>query len=158
MVACDIPPREELAFHIQPHTRNPKPSADGNSIRVLCPAHDDTEHSLSISIGSRQRIIWHCFAGCTRLRVRAALIADGVQPGCLPLPRAERDDIVEQLARILGDGSKDHAVIRLRALAALEGYKDLPRGAELAALAARAGISERTAFSARRASTDNSST
>jgi hypothetical protein len=148
-VACDIPPREELALHIAPHTRNPKPSPDGTSIRVLCPAHDDTEHSLKISVGDRQRIVGHCFAGCTWLRVRGALIVDGVQPGCLPLGRAERDDIVEQLTRILGDGTRDHAIVRLRALAALEGYRDLPRGAELATLAARAGVSLRTAFNAR---------
>lgn len=162
-MACDVPPREELALHIQPHTRKPKPSPDGTSIRVLCPVpeHDDHEHSCIIGIGDHQKIVWHCFKGCSRLRVRAALIAAGVHPGCLPLGRAERDGIIEQLTRILAAPTSDHANVRLRALAALEGYRELPRGGDLIGLASRAAIGRRYAFALKKRqlpSPDNRST
>jgi hypothetical protein len=154
-VACDVPIRERLAWHIQPYLREAKPAADGRSIRALCPAHDDHRHSFSIGIGDRGEIAYQCFAGCDVLGVRADLIRDGIHPGCLPVPRARREDLIEQLWQILGSGTKDHAIIRLRIAAALDGRSRLPRGDELAALAARAGISRRTAFNARRTSTDN---
>lgn len=157
-MACDVPIRERLAFHITPYLREPKPSADGRSTRALCPGHDDHRHSFSVGIGDNGEIVYNCFAGCELLKVRAGLIRDGVHPGCLPVPRAKREDLIDQLWQILDSGTKDHAIVRLRIAAALDGRRKLPRGEELDALAARAGVSRRTAFSARRASTDNPGT
>jgi hypothetical protein len=152
---CDVPRLECLHDHIRHHLREPKPADSGRSIRALCPSHDDHRHSLSVGIGDSGGIAWNCFAGCTQLQVRAGLIRDGVHPGCLPIPRGDRDDLIEQLWQILGSDTRDHAIVRLRIAAALDGYRKMPRGDGLAALAARAGVSRRTAFSARQASTDN---
>jgi hypothetical protein len=156
-VACDSPARQCLEWHIKPRLSEPRASGDGKGYRALCPAHDDRKHSLSIGIGDGGGIAWQCFAGCDQLAVRAGLISSGVRPGCLPVSRARRDDLVDQLWQILGSGGKDHAIVRLRIAAALDGRKKLPHGDELAALASRAGVSRRTAFNAREASTDNPS-
>lgn len=38
-----------------------------------CPAHDDREASLSISVGDDGKVLLHCFAGCSFDAIRAAL-------------------------------------------------------------------------------------
>jgi len=35
------------------------------SWKALCPAHDDTEPSLSVSEGDDRRALLNCFAGCS---------------------------------------------------------------------------------------------
>jgi len=152
-VACDAPPRQCLEWHIKPHLASPKPAGDGNGYRALCPVHDDREHSFGISLAdsSRQRITWQCFAGCTRTRIRAVLIGKGVPDGCLPLVTKEREDLLTTLRRILSADTADHAGVRLRALAALEGYDDLPRGLELERIAGIGHINRVTAYRARKA-------
>jgi len=40
---------------------------------ALCPAHDDHNPSLSVSLGQDGRILIHCFAGCRPEDVVAAL-------------------------------------------------------------------------------------
>jgi hypothetical protein len=162
-VACESPVRECLAWHVTPHVSNPRPNEQGTSVRALCPAHDDGEHSLSISAGTKgQRVVWNCFAGCGRGRVRAALIALGIPAGCLPRVAKEKEDLLDLLQRILTADTADHAVVRLRALAAIEGYEgDLPRGGELDRLAMLASMGRATAYRARKAplpSTHNGST
>jgi hypothetical protein len=47
-------------------------SRNGSYI-ALCPAHDDTEPSLSVSEGEDGRALIKCFAGCTPERITAAL-------------------------------------------------------------------------------------
>ena len=37
----------------------------GGQYSARCPAHDDNRNSLSVSVGADNRIICHCFAGCT---------------------------------------------------------------------------------------------
>lgn len=147
-MGCDLPPRQCLEWHVKPHLSSPKPADDG--YRALCPCHDDHSHSFSVSTGSRQRITWQCFAGCTRTRIRAVLIGKGVPPGCLPLVTREREDMIETLRSILTAATSDHAGVRLRALAALEGYLDLPRGGELERMAALASMDRVTAYRARK--------
>lgn len=40
---------------------------------TLCPSHDDTSPSLSVSTGDDGRILVHCFAGCTAEEITDAL-------------------------------------------------------------------------------------
>lgn len=47
-----------------------KPSKNG--YEALCPAHDDKNPSLSINKGEDERILLHCFAGCTTEDIVAA--------------------------------------------------------------------------------------
>lgn len=44
----------------------------GDSFTSLCPAHDDSDPSLSVSIGERG-ILLHCFAGCTTQSILDAI-------------------------------------------------------------------------------------
>ena len=152
-MGCDLPPHQCLEWHIKPHLVNPKRAEDGKGYRALCPAHDDRKHSFGISLAdsSRQRLTWHCFAGCSRTRIRAVLIANGVRDGCLPLVTKEREDLLVTLRRILGADTADHAGVRLRALAALEGYDGLPRGLELERIAGLGHVNRVTAYRARKA-------
>lgn len=149
-MACDVPPRECLAWHILPRLANGRPNDSGSSVRALCPAHDDREHSLGISVGEKQRVTWQCFAGCSRTRIRAVLIERGVPSGCLPLVAREREDLLVILRQILTADTADHAGIRLRALAAMEGYEDLPRGGELERIAGLVRVNRVTAYRARK--------
>lgn len=161
-VCRDSPARECLAWHIIPrgikvrYRKREDGADDLNSVRMLCPAHNDREPSLSISVDG-DRIKWQCFAcgpGATA-RVRLALIREyRIDPGCLPLPAKEKQDILDRLTEILGAEKTDHAEKVLRAMAALEGYADLPRGAELARIASRAGVGLASAYRARKAGPD----
>ncbi|MGD1042170.1 MAG: phage/plasmid primase, P4 family [Sedimentisphaerales bacterium] len=51
--------------------------AGENKWQAKCPAHDDNRPSLSISIGSDNRILLHCFAGCTYDAICNAM---GIEP------------------------------------------------------------------------------
>jgi hypothetical protein len=117
---CDVPRRECLHHHVYGHLRDPKPNGH-DSARALCPAHDDTERSLGVSVGEAQRIVYHCFAGCDELAVREGLIRDGTDPGCLPVSRARRDGLADQ---IKGLYAKDlhHAELRLRVWSLVQGF------------------------------------
>lgn len=48
-----------------------------------CPAHDDSDPSLSVRIG-RTRLLLHCFAGCSALDILRALQSSGVMPAGAP--------------------------------------------------------------------------
>ncbi len=52
--------------------RKVKPNGD-RSWLACCPAHDDRNPSLSVSVGDDGRVLFNCFAGCTSDDVRAAL-------------------------------------------------------------------------------------
>ena len=45
----------------------------GGGCLARCPAHEDHEPSLSISLGRDGRILLHCWAGCETSDVLAAL-------------------------------------------------------------------------------------
>jgi hypothetical protein len=158
-VPCEFPVLQCFEWHVKPKLLNVKTGSDPESVRALCPAHDDSTHSLGVSVKDRQRIVWNCFVCDNQPRVRLALIrVCGIDPGCLRLARAEREDIMEQVLRILTSQTDKHADVRLRALAALEGYRDLPKGAELERIAGLAAVSRGQAFEARKrplTSTDN---
>ena len=156
-MACDAPVRQCFEWHVLPrlgkynHRRRDDGSDDPTSVRALCPAHNDREPSLSISVGDNGRVIWQCFAGCPPARVRAALNLAGIPLGCLPLAGKQREDLLDLIRAILTAGTADHGEVRLRALAALEGYTSLPRGTELERIAGLAGIGRATAYRARKA-------
>ena len=67
----------------------------GNDWSARCPAHDDTNPSLSVAEGDDGRILVHCFAGCTAEDVTAALgltLADLMpeRPGTSEFPPARQ--------------------------------------------------------------------
>src|SRR5579871_2632959 len=113
-MACDVPPRECLAWHILPRLASGRPNESGTSVRALCPAHDDREHSLGVSLGDRQRVTWQCFAGCARARIRAVLIERGVPSGCLSLVTREREDVLDLIRQVVTADTPDHGAVRLR--------------------------------------------
>ena len=126
-----------------------KPS-DFLAIACLCPAHDNRKRSLQISVGKHKRIVWNCHAGCGELAVRHALIKRGVRPACLPLSAANSADLIERLLAIGENLDLRHADARLLMVELLtSGKGELPRGAELDRLAARAGVSRSEAYRAR---------
>ena len=57
--------------------------AHGGNYLVPCPAHDDTDPSLSIRDGERGLVV-HCFAGCDSRDVLAVLRRRGLLPPELP--------------------------------------------------------------------------
>ena len=54
---------------------------------ACCPAHDDSNPSLAVSVGNDGRILVHCFAGCT-----AQEICEGVGLHLRDLFSAEKSD------------------------------------------------------------------
>lgn len=151
-MACDSPARECFTWHVLPKLPGAKHKIgddgrhDPYSVRVACPAHDDTDPSSGVSIVN-DRIVWNCFVCKNRQKVRMALHrVYGVDLRCLPLAAAEKQDVLDFLADLLAADTKNHAEIRLRALAAIEGHRDLPHGKELGRLAALARISHGAAW------------
>ncbi len=52
--------------------KNVKPNGQGGWT-ALCPAHDDQQNSLGVSLGSDSRILVKCYAGCTHKDIVAAV-------------------------------------------------------------------------------------
>jgi hypothetical protein len=152
-LACDVPPRECLEWHIKPHLEDPRRSSSGDSYRARCPAHDDGEHSFGVSLADipKQRIVWNCFACKNRVKTRRALIAAGIDPGCLPLTATEKEELLDRLYRIATADTVDHGAVRFSIVAALEGHRDLPAGAEVDRIAGLARTHRATGYRARRA-------
>lgn len=44
---------------------NSQPQAYGNGYRLRCPAHEDKKPSFSVSLIDNEKILIHCFAGCS---------------------------------------------------------------------------------------------
>ena len=65
--------------------RLPRPSQNGQGWIACCPAHDDTNPSLSIT-EHEGKVLFKCFAGCSQEAVIAALKSQGLWPP----PSAER--------------------------------------------------------------------
>lgn len=154
LMGCESPARECFTWHVLPklpgakHKIRDDGSRDPYSVRVKCPAHDDHEPSLGVSVVDG-RLKYNCFACDNNAKVRLAMIrAFGINPGCLSLPAKERQDILDRLQDIL-TAEADHAEKVVRAVAALEGYPDLPQGGELARVAALARVGLASAYRAR---------
>ena len=151
-MACDLPLRQCLEWHIKPKLRKPRLSEDGNSYRALCPAHGDRHHSFSIGVSDDGAwILYQCFVCKNRRRERLALISEcGISERCLPVPAREARDLLDFLAALVAAPTDNHAEIRLRVAAALEGYRDLPRGRELERIAGYTSVSPAAAYSYRK--------
>ncbi len=52
----------------------PRPSGTGYQAR--CPAHDDSDPSLSLTPGNNGKVLFHCFAGCTYEEIISHLSID----------------------------------------------------------------------------------
>ena len=48
-------------------------TAKPRNTKVRCPAHDDTNPSMSVTIGDDDVVLWHCYAGCDQREVTDAL-------------------------------------------------------------------------------------
>jgi hypothetical protein len=151
-VAHDEPARQCFTWHIlgklpgPKHARRDDGSLDPYSVRVACPAHDDHDPSLGLSVVN-DKIAWNCFVCKNRQKVRLALHGVyGIDLACLPLAASEKQDVLDYLAGLLTADTDSHAEIRLRALAAIEGYRGLPHGRELGRLARLARISHGAAW------------
>lgn len=155
-MACDALPRQCLEWHIKPKLKKPRVSIgkDGalQGYTALCPAHPDRRHSFSIGVTEDGRLIrYQCFVCKNRKRERLALINEcGISEKCLPVPAKEAKDLVDYLFRLLAAPTDNHAEIRLRAMAAIEGYEDLPRGKELERIAGTTSVSPAAAYSYKR--------
>ena len=57
---------------VLPRLRKVKPNGD-RSWLACCPAHDDRNPSLSVSVGDDGRVLFNCFSGCSSDAVRSAL-------------------------------------------------------------------------------------
>lgn len=68
------PPPDKVAA-ILPLLKNAQKS--GESWSALCPAHEDSRNSLSISAGDDGRVLLHCHAGCAFRDIAAAM---GMKP------------------------------------------------------------------------------
>lgn len=65
------PPVQRLLAALRDHGHEPRKAGDGWTCR--CPAHEDTNPSLTIDIGKDGGVLWHCHAGCDQPAVIAAL-------------------------------------------------------------------------------------
>lgn len=54
-------------------TRLDNVTGSGDQREAMCPAHEDTSPSLSVSRGNSQPVVLHCHAGCTDEEILAAL-------------------------------------------------------------------------------------
>jgi DNA primase len=65
---------EELARRLGGKKARPA----GRGWLTCCPAHNDRNPSLSLSVGNSGATLFHCHAGCTQERVLRALISLGL--------------------------------------------------------------------------------
>jgi len=86
-------------------------TATTNGWKARCPAHDDTNPSLTVSEGDDERCLVHCFAGCTGQQVTAAL---GMQMSDLfvaPTENADDGHRGQSLAQTLVSIAEDAEVL-----------------------------------------------
>jgi len=86
-------------------------TATTNGWKARCPAHDDTNPSLTVSEGDDERCLVHCFAGCTGEQVTAAL---GMQMSDLfvaPTENADDGHRGQSLAQTLVSIAEDAEVL-----------------------------------------------
>ena len=154
-MGCGSPARECFTWHVLPKLPGAKHRIGDNgqhdpwSVRVACPAHDDHDPSLGVSVADG-RVKWNCFACNDGPKVRMALHrVYGIALAHLPMPAAEKQDILDLIAELVAADTNSHAEIRLRIAAAVEGYRDLPRGHELERLADLTSVSRGKAYAFR---------
>lgn len=86
----------------------------GHTFKCLCPAHDDSKESLSVTVGKNGLVLLHCHAGCETKKVVAALgltFADLAFPKHQP-PQAAKSTIVATYDYIDAAGKLQYQVVR----------------------------------------------
>ena len=72
-----------------------------SNFTALCPAHDDRNPSLSVSIGDNNKLLMYCHAGCEFAEINAALKERKAYTGQRPeKPRPSKDEESEGYQRI----------------------------------------------------------
>jgi DNA-binding transcriptional ArsR family regulator len=67
-----------------------------NGFLTLCPAHSDSQPSLSISEGNNGRVLLHCFAQCDYHAIADAFVHQGANPAWFGLsPRVTLSDLAQ---------------------------------------------------------------
>jgi hypothetical protein len=67
-----------------------------NGFLTLCPAHSDSQPSLSISEGNNGRVLLHCFAQCDYRAIADAFVQQGANPAWFGLsPRVTLSDLAQ---------------------------------------------------------------
>jgi DNA-binding transcriptional ArsR family regulator/energy-coupling factor transporter ATP-binding protein EcfA2 len=67
-----------------------------NGFLTLCPAHSDSQPSLSISEGNNGRVLLHCFAQCDYRAIADAFVRQGANPAWFGLsPRVTLSDLAQ---------------------------------------------------------------
>ena len=146
-MACDVPPRECLEWHIKPHLKDARPKTDGSGYRALCPAHDDHDPSFGASIGDNGKVIYGCFKGCDLLAVRRALFdVCGIDLEHLPIPHKKTREVLDEIRDLLTSATKEDTYVRLQVLARVDGYRELPKGGKLVKLGSLIGIGRSQSF------------
>lgn len=86
MHRCDLKPESCVAEHIGLRLDGlRKAQSDEPQWYAVCPAHNGAKRSLSITKGTAgQRLVWHCHRGCIGAEVKRAMLARGIDPGCIP--------------------------------------------------------------------------
>lgn len=79
-----------------------------------CPAHDDTNPSLSVSTGRTGRLLLHCFSGCTFGDVVAALAKRGILEGSGRVHSVDQAEIVRRLIHQQSD--RENRIRQARAM------------------------------------------
>lgn len=72
--AVDVNSAKDLAYALSSAAK-----ASGDGWKTRCPAHEDDKPSLYVSDDlEKDRILWHCMAGCSQKAVHEALVASGL--------------------------------------------------------------------------------
>ena len=67
-----------------------------NGFLTLCPAHSDSQPSLSISEGNNGRVLLYCFAQCNYRAIADAFVQQGANPTWFNLsPRVTLSDLAQ---------------------------------------------------------------
>jgi hypothetical protein len=67
----DLPKQNEALARVLNKLRNVRESSNG--FTASCPAHHDTNPSLSVGVGADDRVLLHCFRDCKFLDIVHAL-------------------------------------------------------------------------------------
>ena len=123
-----------------------EPAAAGTLPRV--PGSQRPASLVRASARHGKQVRENCFVCKNQRRERLRAHLSAALGRCIPVPAREAGPIC--LAALVAAPTDNHAEIRLRAAAALEGYRDLPRGRELERIAGYTLVSPAAAYSYRK--------
>jgi putative DNA primase/helicase len=86
-------------------------TGSGPQFKCLCPAHDDSTPSLSVTDGLDGQILFKCFAGCSYAAIKAALAKNGIM--LQKTVRSSQRKIAEIYDYCNAEGLLEYQVVRL---------------------------------------------